>query len=44
MDTRRHPAPEPEPHEGEDLEGRGGDTPQDPRIERAVPPPAPERR
>lgn len=35
MDTSR-PAPQSEPHEGDEAE-RGGDTKQDPRIERAVP-------
>ena len=44
MDTSRRPAPEPESHEDEDTTERGGDTSQDPRIERAVPPSAPERR
>lgn len=43
MDGRR-PAPEPEPHEGDEPTERGGGTSQDPRIERAVPPSAPERR
>lgn len=43
MDGRR-PAVQPEPHEGDEPAERGGDTPQDPRIERAVPPSAPEKR
>ena len=42
MDTSR-PAPQPEPHEGDAAE-RGGNPTQDPRIERAVPPSAPEKR
>lgn len=41
MDTGRRPAP-PEPVEGD--EERGGDPTGDPRIERAVPPSAPEKR
>jgi hypothetical protein len=44
MDPSRRPAPDAEPHEGEDVSERGGDTSQDPRTQRAVPPGMPEKR
>ena len=44
MDTGRRPAPQSEPDEGDEPTERGGDTRHDPRIERAVPRPAPEKR